>query len=174
MIFVDRVTGANQANGYHGSSPAGFATPTRCLCSTTRHKGTVSSIRLEMPSFIPGLPTTWRRSPNNRPMLWSRWLFANGSLPTNWRVAKLNRRGLAKLLKAAITRGVACPRRIRYRRQSIFSMCFPILRNELAYGSTHLMPYGTPDILRLGFEIICKLFPDQAGRTPARASRGRS
>lgn len=76
-----------------------------------------------------------------------------------------NRSGLARLLKVAITRGWLAPAEFDTGGINLLNV-LPILRNELAHGSTNLMPYGTPDILRLGFEIICKLFPDQTGTTP--------
>jgi hypothetical protein len=38
----------------------------------------------------------------------------------------------------------------------------PRLRNELAHGSTRLMPYGSLDMIRLCFEIISNLFPASA------------
>ncbi len=34
----------------------------------------------------------------------------------------------------------------------------PHMRNELAHGSTYVMPFATPDMIRLGAEIINKLF----------------
>ena len=38
----------------------------------------------------------------------------------------------------------------------------PMLRNELAHGSTRLLPAGSLDMMRLCFEVIRKLFPPPA------------
>jgi hypothetical protein len=81
------------------------------------------------------------------------------------KLAVPNKSGLARLLKAAIRHGFLARAEFDIGGINLLDV-LPFMRNELAHGSTHLMPYGTPEILRLGFEIICKLFPDQTGTKP--------
>jgi hypothetical protein len=72
--------------------------------------------------------------------------------------------GLAKLLKAAVKAGwlrredfMAAP--VAGTDAGICSLDFvPMLRNHLMHGNRHLLPQGTPDMMRLCAEIMNKLF----------------
>lgn len=65
--------------------------------------------------------------------------------------------GLKELIRQTIDRGHLS--RADFDRGPINILdVLPLMRNELAHGSLHLMPFATPSTLQLGFDIINKLF----------------
>jgi hypothetical protein len=72
---------------------------------------------------------------------------------------------LARLLKIAqerewlLTKDFAVPSPSGSGEMMCLLDMLPMMRNELAHGSTRLMPVGSLEIIRLCFDVIRRLFP---------------
>jgi hypothetical protein len=138
MIFVDRVTGA-----------------TRPMDITDLHR-MVSPLQLG--AFVPhDIREQFDKARNAFLYSWFAYDLATLAEQQTYAVVEMalrerltadklavpSRSGLAKLLKAAISRGWLIPAEFDTGGINLLDV-LPILRNELTHGSTHLMPYGTP------------------------------